>query len=632
MIPFSFLFFTPIYCQLTFTNESTTSSTFTTAEKTFLNGKIAEVNPTGKYVARQAIAVSGITATISSSVFTSAFTIIMPSGDTLTAQKDKFLSDDMVNNTMGSITSINGVTNSKFGNFAFTFRDNMLSGFLFYHNNYYELSMIKSGYSLLTKVNKDPGAHFECRDAGETSEPLTGLECQPESGNAARSRVLFLFDTQTLTFPSWVNTASPDWDDYLYLAFEAWPVANTFNIIARNSLIGENEVYPLYDFQSDFVYSDIGLPINKIDADVLTLVNSSTVTTKMKLNKCDAAAFLCERDYNNLGGVAYAIGFQPLNPNGLIVRKSWTIGPRFGFAHEFAHLNGARHSRDADNTDVCHHAILIELTEYNTYGTLLAVPSNDVELLPNFSNSQVLFGGVIPMGDVFNNNAAAIDDQLPRMAVKQPCDIFPSIHGWSLSIINDEFVTTDCDPKGSLDIYPCTFGPLETIYSGPITWEFKYYINNVLKQTSSGTHWDFDLSSYPKETLLDLKVKAKSTYYPLFTTSTIVQNFELNGYAIVEDAGCIGNGDSQSLSTGKTELVSKIYPNPATDQVTLLLKNPNADNQVQIMDINGKVLFKKFASNMDKVELATTGFIPGLYFISVSNGKAVSTHKLLIVK
>lgn len=625
----AFLFTTRTSAQLTFTNESTTSSAFTTAEKNFLTSRIAEVSPTGKYVARQAIAVSGITTTISSSVFTSTFTIIMPSGDTLTAQKNKFLNDEMVNNTMGNITKVNGLTNSLFGNFAFTFRDNMLSGFLFYQNNYYELSVLKSGYSLLTKVNKDLSAHYECKDAQETLGPLDDFGCAPQSGDPGRARVLFLFDTQTLTFPSWVNSTTPDWDDYLYLAFEAWPIANTFNIVAHNSLIGENEVYALYDFQSDFVYNNsLPTPGQRIDADVVTLSNSSTVDTKMRANKCDAVAFLCEQNYNNIGGTVYVIGFQPENPNKLIIRKSWTISPRLGFAHELAHLSGARHSRDADNTNVCHHAIHFELFTEKVFGTLLATPYAEVTLLPNFSNYQVLFGGVIPTGDENNNNAATVDHLHPLLSRKQPCDVFPSMDRWSISASDDLYVATDCDPKGTIDIYPCAFGPLETIYNGNMTFEFKYYIENVLKYTSSGTHWEFDLSSYPKEELLDIKVTCKTTYYPLFTTTPIIQNFAMYGYAIVEDTDCLGPLSRNDVN----EQVAKIYPNPATDQVTLLLKNPNADNQVQIMDINGKVLFKKSASNMDKVELATTDFIPGLYFISVSNGKAVSTHKLLIVK
>jgi len=58
---------------------------------------------------------------------------------------------------------------------------------------------------------------------------------------------------------------------------------------------------------------------------------------------------------------------------------------------------------------------------------------------------------------------------------------------------------------------------------------------------------------YPKETLPDLKIKARSTT-ARFSPHRRSFKFGLNGYTMVKDAGCIG-GDSQSLSTGKTEQV-----------------------------------------------------------------------------
>jgi hypothetical protein len=74
-----------------------------------------------------------------------------------------------------------------------------------------------------------------------------------------------------------------------------------------------------------------------------------------------------------------------------------------------------------------------------------------------------------------------------------------------------------------------------------------------------------------------------------------------------------------------------VYPNPASDKVTVMLNNSNSNTMIQVLNALGQVVLTK--SNVsEKNELNTESLAKGVYFVKVSNGKESSTSKLIISK
>ena len=81
--------------------------------------------------------------------------------------------------------------------------------------------------------------------------------------------------------------------------------------------------------------------------------------------------------------------------------------------------------------------------------------------------------------------------------------------------------------------------------------------------------------------------------------------------------------------------IVNIYPNPATDQVTVDWEITSADNNrtVTIYDINGRVVLKE-AANADVFtqSINVSSLEAGMYMVEVQNGEFKSTQKLHISK
>jgi len=79
-----------------------------------------------------------------------------------------------------------------------------------------------------------------------------------------------------------------------------------------------------------------------------------------------------------------------------------------------------------------------------------------------------------------------------------------------------------------------------------------------------------------------------------------------------------------------TELSISLYPNPATEEVNILLNGEqNDDNQILITDAVGKVVFKQtYSKGKSSVSLDVNNWNRGIYFVIVNN----NLSKKLILK
>ena len=92
----------------------------------------------------------------------------------------------------------------------------------------------------------------------------------------------------------------------------------------------------------------------------------------------------------------------------------------------------------------------------------------------------------------------------------------------------------------------------------------------------------------------------------------------------------------QTTTTGITEssFASSInlFPNPATNHLTIALGNNTKKVEVTISDITGKVIYSTIATDTQKVEVITKDFAEGIYVVQIQAADFITTKKLVIKK
>ena len=129
-----------------------------------------------------------------------------------------------------------------------------------------------------------------------------------------------------------------------------------------------------------------------------------------------------------------------------------------------------------------------------------------------------------------------------------------------------------------------------------------------------------------------LRVDVPSTY-----ASIIIRDYAYN--SIANQPILAG----QTVATGITEnsfaSSINIFPNPATNHVTIDLPKANEKVDITIADITGKIIYTTAESKMQKIEVNTEDFAKGIYFVQIlreesfgQSGGFVATKKLVIEK
>ena len=104
---------------------------------------------------------------------------------------------------------------------------------------------------------------------------------------------------------------------------------------------------------------------------------------------------------------------------------------------------------------------------------------------------------------------------------------------------------------------------------------------------------------------------------------------------------------SQPILTGQTTTTGikensfassiKLFPNPATDHLTIDLGSNNKKVEVIITDITGKIIYTTIARDPDnnreqKIEVNTNDFKEGVYFVQIQSAGFIGTKKLFVEK
>ncbi len=73
----------------------------------------------------------------------------------------------------------------------------------------------------------------------------------------------------------------------------------------------------------------------------------------------------------------------------------------------------------------------------------------------------------------------------------------------------------------------------------------------------------------------------------------------------------------------------QIYPNPATDKLTVILPENLSENLLTVTDITGKEVYQKLCKNTDKTDVPLSDLEKGLYFIRISNSQQSYCRKFI---
>ena len=92
----------------------------------------------------------------------------------------------------------------------------------------------------------------------------------------------------------------------------------------------------------------------------------------------------------------------------------------------------------------------------------------------------------------------------------------------------------------------------------------------------------------------------------------------------------------QTTATGVTDnsFASSInlFPNPATNHLTIELPNANKKVEVTITDVTGKIIYSTTASETQKLEVNTSDFAEGIYVVQIQAADFIAMKKLVIEK
>lgn len=93
-------------------------------------------------------------------------------------------------------------------------------------------------------------------------------------------------------------------------------------------------------------------------------------------------------------------------------------------------------------------------------------------------------------------------------------------------------------------------------------------------------------------------------------------------------------GDKGTTAINDDSFASTIslFPNPATNHLTIDLGSSNKKAEVTITDITGKVIYKTATRDSQELEVNTKDFAAGIYVVQIQSEDFIATKKLVVEK
>ena len=93
-------------------------------------------------------------------------------------------------------------------------------------------------------------------------------------------------------------------------------------------------------------------------------------------------------------------------------------------------------------------------------------------------------------------------------------------------------------------------------------------------------------------------------------------------------------GQTTATGINESSFASSIhlFPNPATNNLTIELGNNNKKVDVTITDITGKIIYATTASETQKIEINIEDFKAGIYVVQIQTADFIVSRRLVVEK
>ena len=140
----------------------------------------------------------------------------------------------------------------------------------------------------------------------------------------------------------------------------------------------------------------------------------------------------------------------------------------------------------------------------------------------------------------------------------------------------------------------------------------------VLASPDQGANWSVLGENLPSVVVTDMHIHEASEYLYIGTYGRSMYKLDLSE-------------DILSVAHRSFSETIAIYPNPATDYVTISASESFENISVGIYDAMGREISRRdFSSSNTDEQISTQGFSKGMYFVKISNGHSQTTRKVVL--
>ena len=506
-----------------------------------------------------------------------------------------------------------------------------MSGFIQLNNKYFVLYPLYKSYCALFEYNLSAMPADTCVTGIVPTATLQSTSssidyCADDYNCHSTIDVLVLITPEART---WIGgTFGNNWLNALAYVING---TETVNLAFANSDINAR-VRTRYAALNDFVYSIS----NDADEDILSLKNHTTAQNLRNQHRADLVIMLTNDRYATVAGTVSAIGPDVADYDDAygIVEINSLLDPRFTYAHEVAHLFGARHNRSGnggnDNTDICAHGLQFDDADGIERRTIMALLYQQDQQAGNqrvlhYSNPDINFNGT-PTGNANNNNAHMIQNTGCELVGYRSSPYFSAAidgykmwcrPGTSVTELPNDYVAviTPATPG-----FPCT---------PPYTYEWRWNTSGIFTAANPGTL----LGNTASITINEL-LTCPSFFLRLRITGA--DGFSYTVTNQIDTHFCCGGGGGKNLfsDTQQTNMF-QVMPNPAqTDFRVVSQQLPKGSYQLQLLDAMGSVVLREDCTIENSTDAMSTFNVDklttGLYYLRVFGNNASYYQKILI--
>jgi len=516
------------------------------------------------------------------------------------------------------------------GYFSLIVRPEGKVGFIQLQGRYFNIHPVNSTVSLLREIDLSQIPAEDCAlfDESTTTPPEAPDWCQHTENNCfAEIDVLILV---TPDVGGWFSEQGDPWQTLATIA----QGIESVNLAFANSGIPNKQIRSqmvMFDFQGfntpPFNLFDLADDLNDLVVDAASL---------REQYQADVVIMLTSMEYNGTAGIATGPNScgAPMGDCAYAIVEIQSIAdPRWTFAHEFAHLLGARHNRPDncsaadvcgdDDIPICPHAWLFEDADENEQRTILARMFDNEEnagavRIPHYSNPDVEFNGT-PTGTVDNDNS--------RIIRNAACYVDDYNHAqWIVGIEGPFQWCPDTEPTMTFDAI--SIPPAQGwSYPGLPPYQYEWW-----RSCSPIFNPGNFISSQPSITLS--APYCQSTFWiQLRVTSSDEVVRVVNRKIYPCDWFTGGEEEERTPIPVRPTKMATLFPNPTNDAFHIVVPNTAESNTtVRITDGFGKSVKTFTTSDSPEIVVSTSDLPSGAYFVNVVNGTEIETHKLFIHK